>query len=207
MDFVDIPNLRVLSSERKANQWIIRATFVEISTEKKSHQKCKHCGESSKPPVQFRPVIQEFLDLPIHGLRTVILLERPQLLCVQCKTVSPLITPSLHESLKMTMRLLERCFFSCFKHRFEEVADALVLDVGIVRTAFHQYLQDALKQRRSRVPGWLGVELISPKSGRVLVISDVAEAKAIDAIKEPDDRKIIQYFEKMPWIRKLVGQS
>jgi transposase len=125
---------RILSVEESTHRYQITAEPEAVVL------CCSHCGGSCLHRHEVKR--QLFMDIPIRGKHTGILVLRKRYLCCSCKRTFFELLNDMNEHHAMTERLLLYLAQESLKHPFTSVADDVGVDERTVRRVFAESTKD-----------------------------------------------------------------
>jgi transposase len=139
------------------------------------------CPECNSPVIGFGKKDQLFMDIPMHGKRTGIVVIRKRYRCRECgKTfLEPLA--DMDEKRLVTKRLIDFIEKQSLKRTFVSISDDTGLVEGTIRNIFRDYVNGLEETVQRETPKYLGIDeihIIRPRC----VICNIKQRAIIDLL-------------------------
>ena len=184
MDILNLPGLRALQvTDNEYGDYRIMA-----ETTASPSFSCTECGSQA---IGFGKKEQLFMDIPIHGKRTGIVVIRKRFRCKGCnKTFFEQLT-DMDERRKATKRLIDFIEKQSLKRTFVSVSEDICLDEGTIRNIFRDYVNRLEETARRETPMYLGIDeihIIRPRC----VICNIKQRTIIDLLPNRNKETVIR---------------
>ena len=117
---------------------------------------CIHCQAVDLQ--RFGKKEQLFLDLPMHGRRVGVRVQRQRYRCKQCHRTLLQLLPDMDDKRLMTTRLIEYIQTQSLRRTFVSIAAEVGLDEKTIRNIFHDYVIELEATHVFQTPLWLGID-------------------------------------------------
>lgn len=157
---------------------------------------CVHCGEADRLYRHGRRK-QVVMDLPSHGKRVGIEVDRARFRCRECgKTFLQPLT-DVHDTFAMTERLVSWIEEQSLQRPFTHIASEIGVDEKTIRNIFNRYVERLDRFIRFETPRLMGIDELHLMGKPRLILTDL-EAGAIVALEPERTRKALEHhFHQM----------
>lgn len=189
MNILDWPNYRILSVDEHEHDYQITAEQVAVSL------CCPHCASLSLYRHEVKP--QLFLDIPIRGKRTALLIIRKRYRCRSCNKTFYEPLEAMNEHHMMTKRLVLYIAQQSLRRTFASVADDTGIDERTVRRIFQEANQHTT-ERSIAHSSCIGIDEVHLLHKPRCVISDITERKIIELLRDRNKATVTNYLYRLP---------
>ncbi|MDD2660675.1 MAG: ISL3 family transposase [Methylococcales bacterium] len=150
--------------------------------------------------------VQLFMDVPIHGRRVGIFLERKRYRCRQCKTTFYQACDDIDDSHRATKRLVGYIEKTAIIKTCVSVAHDVGLSEGSIRGILKNYTEKLNEQYSFETPEILGIDEVHLNREMRLVLINIGERTIVDMIDNRNKKAVINalYRFKSPTTIKIV---
>lgn len=142
---------------------------------------CPQCGAPS-PFQRFGSKEQVFLDLPVHGKRVGVHVQRQRYRCKTCGRTFLQPLPDMDDQHAMTKRLLVYVQREALRETFVRVAEQVGVSEGTIRNIFRAHVADLEARHQFITPRQLGIDEIHLLGTPRCVVANVEERSIIDLL-------------------------
>jgi transposase len=142
---------------------------------------CPRCGGANL--VRFGRIDQVFMDLPVHGKRVGLHIQRQRYRCGGCSRTFVQPISALDDKRVMTKRLVSYVERESVKRTFVSIADDTGLNEHTVRNVFRDYVARLEKDHVFVTPEWLGIDELTLVGKPRCILTNVKERTAIDLLE------------------------
>jgi len=192
MNILNLPSLNVTKIELKEHGYEIWAEVAEPP------DFCPHCGSMEANFSKFGTKRQLFMDLPMHGKRVGIIINRQRYLCKDCGSTFREILWDIDEDHMCTVRFKEYVQEQSLKRTFTSIADELGISEGTVRNIFNKYIEFLEETHNFVTPRWMGIDEIHILGKPRCVIANVEENVLVDLLVDRNKDTVIRYLSRLP---------
>lgn len=189
MPFLGLPDIKTLSRDEAGDQlrFVVESTLVPS---------CPHCYSTHLH--RWTPKKdQHFMDIPTHGKKTAIWLDRKRWKCVSCGKTFLERLDWADESRKMTKRLVKHIQAASLKETFTSLSDAIGVDPKTIKNVFEEYIQTLQNSYCFETPEVLGIDEIHLMKKPRGVITNIREKTIVDILKDRNKPTIINYLKSI----------
>jgi transposase len=157
---------------------------------------CTTCR--SKDIVGFGKRAQLYNDLPIHGKRVGITINRKRYKCKTCGVTfyEPLV--SIHENHRATTRLVRYVEHESMRRTFASVAEDAGIDEKTIRSVFKRHADHLDATVRFELPQWMGIDEIHIIKKPRCVITNVEHNTIVNMIPNREMTALTAYLKDLP---------
>jgi len=140
---------------------------------------------------------QLIMDLPMHGKRVGIHVNRQRYKCRECGQTFYEVLPHTDDKRGCTKRLVGYIEKQSLKRTFVSLADEIGVDEKTIRNIFRDYVNRLEKTFRVQTPQWLGIDeiyIIKPRC----VITNIQDNTIIDILPDRNKPTVITYLQSLP---------
>jgi len=196
------PAYRVIDTEETEHDFHVTAEIVNPTT------RCPHCqGEV----VGFGTRGQKIMDLPVHGKRVGIWVERRRYRCQPCPYTFMEPLPDIHQKYRATTRLIRYIQQQSPERTFASLAQDVGVDEKTIRNVFREHVAELDRTTRFETPAWLGIDEIHILRKPRAVFANLQQHTLINllpnrnkpsivaALAKLDKKKQVQYVAMDMW--------
>lgn len=141
---------------------------------------------------------QKFMDTPMRGMPTVLIVKRKRFRCTDCgKTLSEPL-PDIDERRSMTSRLVRFIEKESLKKTFAHVAREIGVDEKTVKNIFDDFRNTTLKGVVFETPKILGIDELKIIGDYRAMITNIEQCTVFDLLPTRKKADLLTYFEKLP---------
>lgn len=141
--------------------------------------------------------LQLFMDIPLHGKQTGILVARRCYLCRDCHRRFWEALPDMHPNHMMTERLVAYIEQAARLRTFASIAQEIGLDEKTIRLIFRQAASIALPLLTPIPLTWLGIDEIH-LSKPYGVFSDIEHRRVVDLLPDRSKKTVLAALSHLP---------
>jgi transposase len=190
MNILGWPDWRIVSIEDRGSEYL-------IETEKSNTQReCLHCG--SDQVHHHGRKRQIFLDTPVHGKRSALLVHRRRFLCQSCHRsfLEPLA--EMHPAHFMTTRLVSYIEQQALRHTFVSVAESVGVTEGTVRQVFAAYQKRQQQDIVMSAPSQIGIDEVKIDGAMRCVIVDMKQHCILEILPDRKKSTVLHFLLQLP---------
>jgi len=192
MNILNLPSLSVTNVELKEHGYEVTAVVANPSGF------CPHCGSIGANLSKYGKKRQVFMDLPMHGKRVGIIIDRQRYLCKDCGSTFREILWDMDDDHMCTVRFREYVERESLRRTFVSVADELGISEGTVRNIFNAYIKALDESHEWLTPRWMGIDEIHILGKPRAVISNVEDCVLFDLLEDRNKQTIVNYLSRLP---------
>ncbi|WP_150138579.1 ISL3 family transposase [Candidatus Enterovibrio escicola] len=155
---------------------------------------CIHCYTSDL--VGFGKRTEILMDIPRHGKRVSIHLNRKRFKCQSCNKTFYELVSRKDEKRRMTKRLIEYIARESQKRTFLSIADDIGVDEKTIRNIFQDYCEREEERLKCEMPKWLGIDEIHIIKKPRCVLTNIEHQTVIDMLDNRNKSTLLRYFTK-----------
>ncbi len=140
---------------------------------------------------------QLFLDLPMHGKRVGIHVERQRYRCANCYHTMLQPLPHMDEKHQMTKRLLFHIGEASVRRTFISIAEECGLDEKTVRNVFHEHVGHLDETTVFATPKWLGIDELTLLRHPRCIMTNLEERTIIALLKNRSQATVAQHLHDL----------
>ncbi|WCM91631.1 ISL3 family transposase [Acidovorax sp. NCPPB 2350] len=182
-------NLTVLSMQEDSENYQFHVDAPEPST-------CPTCGIG--PIVKFGKQDQSYRDLPIHGKRVTLWLQRRRYRCNGCMTTFRPDLADMDDSRKMTKRLITYVEKAVLQRTNTAVANECGLHEKTVRELFANYTARMQETLQFLTPRVLGIDEIYMQRQFRCVLTNIEQQTVLDLLPDRQLVNVERYLAHLP---------
>lgn len=191
MNILNLIGYEVLRVEESEHDYAIEAMPT-----RQGYHACPNCISMAKVR-KFGSLSIIFMDLPIHGKRVGIHINRQRFHCAECGKTYFEPLPLMDEKRHCTKRLIKYAANESLKRTFTSIAEETGVSEGTVRLIFSDYINDLDNKFRAVTPRWLGIDevhLIKPRC----VLTNVEQNTVVDILSNRDKKTVVNWLSRLP---------
>lgn len=176
---LNLPDWEILSVGETDDAYRIHARYEP------DPEFCPKCGVVKPSLHRFGKRENVFADLPHHGKRTEIVVDRQRYKCLECRQ-PPFLEPLPHmdEHHDATIRMVRWIEQQALRRPFTQVAEQVEISEATVRRIFHAAVQRMEVARKVIAPAWLGIDEIHLLGKARCVMTDVKRNRPLDMLAD-----------------------
>jgi len=151
----------------------------------------------NRPFVGFGKREEVVMDVPMHGKRVGIYVQRKRYQCKTCESVFYERLPNKDKKRQATTRLVSFIERESLKRTFTSIADEVGLDEKTVRNIFRDYVNHLEETVRFEVPQWMGIDEIHIIRKPRCVISNIEHQTIVDVLINRNKTTVARYLTKL----------
>lgn len=188
-NFLNIPSLTVLSVGESEHDYHVG---VEAA---RPPAACTSCH--SADIVGFGKRAQLYNDLPIHGKRVGITVQRRRYKCKACGVTFYEPLAAIHEHHHATNRLIHFVERESMRRTFAGVAEEVGIDEKTVRSIFTRYSEGLDRTVRFELPQWMGIDEIHIIKKPRCVITNVEHNTVVNMLPNREKKALTAYLKDL----------
>ncbi len=191
MGILDLPNLIAEHQELTDRGYEITA--------KSAYEPdfCPLCGTVKPILSKFGKRRQTFMDLPIHGERVGVLINRQRYRCKDCCGAFYELLQDMDENHLCTRRFKEYVELQSLKRTFKSLAEELGVTEGTIRNIFNRFVDALDGARELKTPEWMGIDEIHILGKPRGVITNVKSNALVDLLINRNKETVVHYLRQM----------
>lgn len=189
MNILNLDGYKIIKTEQAEHDYCI-----QVETVKASLTGCLHCGSADTRRYGSKSVL--FMDLPMHGKRVGVSVDRQRYHCKACGKTFFESLPHMDEKRLCTERFITYTSNQSLIRTFTSVAE----EVGVNETTIRHIFADHIKELgsvKAETPRWLGIDEIHLSKPRC-VLTNVEENTVLDLLSSRDKKTVINYLVHLP---------
>lgn len=138
-------------------------------------------------------------DLPMRGKHVGIFVTARRLRCRDetCRKSFTEPLPAVHDSRRMTTRLLTWIGKESLRRTFTSIADDVGVTEGTIRHIFSDYVAELEKKFQFEAPKWMGIDEIHIIKRPRAVISNIHASTIVDMLADRSKKTVATYLSKL----------
>jgi transposase len=193
VDILNLPGLEIVkTSEDDLTYYITAKTTVPPKC-------CQYCGiiRANNLSKYGRRRFM-YTDLPIHGRRTVVCIERQRYKCLACEQTFFEDLPMMDTKRMATKRLVEHVQRESLNETFVALAARIGLNEKTVRNIFKEHVEELEAAFRPTIPTCVGIDEVHLMGKPRCVITNLEDNSLIDMLPNRDMKTLSRYFAPLP---------
>ena len=186
-------NLRSISVSRFDEDELDYRVWAVINQVEKCP--CQHCFSSNLKGHGSKT--QLFMDTPIHGKRTGILLKRRRFKCDDCHKTQFEQSHELSDDHRATVRLVKYIQTRAIQSTNSAVADDVGVTEATVRNILKSYISELEAKYQFETPRVLGLDEVHLNRRMRLVMTNIEQRTLIDMVKDRKKETVIAALHKL----------
>jgi transposase len=190
LDLLGLADFRVLVVDEHTHDFHFQVALIVPPLQ------CVHCNHDKLYRHETKP--QLFMDLPIRGKRVGITVQRCRYRCCACRRTFFEPLPAMNENHFMTNRLITYIQQEALRRTFVSIAD----EIGLVESTIRVLFSEFAATLQPRIPDtemlYLGIDELYLLHQYRCVITDVANHRIIDLLRERTKATVISYLKNLP---------
>lgn len=158
---------------------------------------CPKCGVVEAKAQKFGTKQLPFRDLPMHGKRVMLVVNRQRYRCLECKSTFYETLLCVDERRSITERLSEWVAQQSLKRTFVDIAGEVGLDEKTVRNILHDWIAVWEKAYRRQTPRYMGIDEIHLIGKPRAVITNVEERTVVDLLEDRSKEFLGRYLTNL----------
>ena len=141
---------------------------------------------------------QVYLDLPMHGRRVAIHVQRQRYQCANCQKVTIQPLPDMDDQRKMTKRLTEHIGREALQRTFISIAGECGMDEKTVRNVFKDYAAQLDANHQVVTPAWLGIDELTLLRRPRCIMTNLREATVVSLLASRTQHVVVSHLARLP---------
>jgi transposase len=159
-------------------------------------QVCPACG--CKKLYSHGVNIQRFADVPMHGKRVLIEIDRRRFRCSDCGKTLFSSLPEVDSKRLATARFIEYVEVACLRKTFAEMAREVGVDEKTVKNIFDDYVERLRTEVVYETPRVLGIDELKIVGQYRAMITNVEKLSLFDMLPTRNKADLLIYFDRLP---------
>lgn len=189
-DLLQLRHLRALEVVDHADHYLIR---VDGQGEPSQCPQCNAIG-------MYRHGVQtqRYMDVPMHGKRVMLEIERRRYRCRQCGKTLLSSLPEMDGKRLATSRLVHYIERNALSKTFAELAREVGVDEKTIRHVFDDYVDRLKAEVRFETPRILGIDELKIIGKYRAMITNIEALSLYDMLPTRNKVDLVAYFKKLP---------
>jgi transposase len=192
VNFLNLPKWEVASVKESANDYRVEATYSETPTY------CPRCHHLFPKLYRHGTREQLLMDLPSHGKRVGIVLDRVRFRCQECEQTFLQPLPDVDEGRQMTRRLVRYIEEQSIQRTFTAVAGDVGVDEKTVRNLFRTYVARLDATTVFDTPERMGIDEVHLLRKPRCVLTNLDLRTIIGVLEKRDKKTVLTHLKGMP---------
>jgi transposase len=188
MDFLRLPNWRIIDYEENNSYVFIRAKY-ELQAEN-----CLKCYAPGKYLHRYGTRLKTVKDFPAQGKYVFIKLSIQRYKCLSCKKTFVQNVNEIADKMRITKRLVTYIEKQCIEKPFLTISQNIGVDENIVREIFTKYAEREQKKQCIPTPEVLGIDDVYIEKKARCVMTDIKKKRFFGLYKNIDAFNVEQYL-------------
>lgn len=189
VNFLNLPSWVILSSNETEDDYEITARPAASLTT------CPYC--ESAELLKHGTDAQIIRDVPSHGKRVAIHVDRQRFRCVTCKKTCFEPLPDVDENRFMTKRLITYLQRRSINHTFLSLAEETGIHERTVRRIFHAYAQELEQSTHFATPRIMGMDELHVIHQARGIITNIEAGTVVEFLADRKKQTIIRYLSNL----------
>lgn len=155
---------------------------------------CPKCGVERPGVHRYGKRSNVFADLPHHGKRTEIVVDRQRYRCKDCNGALLEPLPHMDEDHHATIRMVKWIEQQALRRPFAQVARQVEIGESTVRRIFATFTERLNAQYNPSAPFWMGIDEIHLLGRPRAVFTDLKGRFVVDMLEERNKPVVTQYL-------------
>lgn len=192
---LNLRHLHPLKVDESEHDYHVRAT-TDVAP-----AACPHC--QSRQIIKHTPYEVLIRDLPVHGKRVGIYLDRQRYRCKSCGKTFTADIPEVDDRRNMTRRLVKWIGEQAVKRPFLHVAEECGVDRQTVTLIFSDYVGELEKKVRFEAPQMMGIDEIHIIRKPRCVIGNIERNTIVEMLPNRNKTTVAAYLTRLPGREKV----
>lgn len=193
VNLLNLPSWEIESVDETRNTYRIRARYT------KPPAYCPACGVADPGVHRFGKRENVFADLPHHGKRTEIVVERQRYRCKECSSAFLEPLPDMDPDHDATQRMVSWIEQQALRRPFAQVAKEVEVGESTVRRIFLAFMARMNARYQPKAPKWLGIDEIHLLGRPRAVFTNVGPRRyLIDMLPDRAQSVVTSYLLHLP---------
>lgn len=192
VNLLNLPSWEIESVDETRQTYRIRARYT------KPPAYCPACGVADPGIHRFGKRENVFADLPHHGKRTEIVVERQRYRCKECGSAFLEPLPDMDPDHDATQRMVSWIEQQALRRPFAQVAKEVEVGESTVRRIFLAFTARMNAQYRAKAPKWLGIDEIHLLGRPRAVFTNLQRRYLIDMLEDRSQAVVTNYLLHLP---------
>lgn len=175
-DILNLPKWDVTELEEGHDEYTIKARYTVLPTV------CLSCGVINPRLHRYGTKQQPFRDLPIHGKKVRLLVQRKKWKCLECSRTFFEQLSDLDDHHRSTKRLVGWVQQKALERTFTSIASEIGVDEGTIRNIFNRHVAHLEETVVFNTPKWLGIDEIHMLGQARCVLTNIEARTLIDIL-------------------------
>lgn len=191
INILNLPNWTVHDMTETEHDYLISASYnIEPNI-------CQKCGSIDAKLYRYGRNEHRFMDLPIHGKRVGIAVQRQRYRCEECGGTFFQPLPAIHETRNCTWRLVLYIEKEALRRTFVDLAEAVGLDEKTIRNIFRAYLGETEGKYVFDTPEWLGIDELHLLGKHRCVLTNIKSNSLLDMLEARTKPVVIRRLTRL----------
>lgn len=184
-----------MSTQTHTDEYLVRADDGTVAT------KCPECGHDKLYAFGHRAV--RYVDLRLHGNRTLISLNRQRFQCRKCGVTFFGLNPEFDAEFRLTTRCVKWVEQESIFKPFTQIARHLGIDEHVVRNVFRRYAHSREKELKPQAGRVIGIDELYLLSQFRCIITNLERKTVIDLLPQRRYPPVAAYLKQLQGADKI----
>jgi len=189
MDTLNLPGVKTSGVQHLGPGYLARAEIVSQTTN------CPKCGSDKLSAFGTRKI--RYMDLPLHGERALIDLDRQRYQCQSCKITFMAASEAFDPDYRLTTRAVKWMEKEAIHKPFTHVGQHMGVDEKVVRNIFRRYAQKREKELKPVAGRIIGIDELYLISQYRCIISNLEKKTVIDLLPQRKYPAVCEYLKHL----------
>jgi transposase len=193
VNLINMPGWTVTGTKTNKDDYCVSATYDSGGT-----PSCAKCSTLFSKVYRHGSRQQTIMDLPAHGKRVGIELNRKRYRCQNCESTFLQDLPDVDERSQMTRRLARYIEEQSVRRTFTSIADEVGVDEKTVRNLFRAYVERLDAEVIFETPERMGMDEVHLLKKPRAVFTNLTEATIIAVLPERTKKVVLAHLKTIP---------
>lgn len=193
MNLINMPGWTVTGVRTNKDDYCVSATYDSGDT-----PSCEKCSTLFAKVYRHGSRQQTIMDLPAHGKRVGIDLNRKRYRCQNCESTFLQDLPDVDDRSQMTRRLARYIEEQSVRRTFTSIADEVGMDEKTVRNLFRAYVERLDAEVVFETPERMGMDEVHLLKKSRAVFTNLTEATIIAVLAERTKKAVLAHLKTIP---------
>ncbi len=195
MDTLNLPGVKTSGVQHLGPGYLARAEIISKTTN------CPTCGSDKLSAFGTRKI--RYMDLPMHGERALIDLDRQRYQCQSCKITFMAESAAFDPEYRLTTRAVQWMEKQSITKPFTHVAQHIGVDEKVVRKVFRRYAQKREKELVPTAGKHLGIDELYLLNQHRCIITNLGQQTVVDLLEQRKYPAVVAYLKQLKGIDEV----